>query len=214
MENIYRNINQFFSQHKYDIKMPFDAHIHINQEWRTFIRTEKLLGMKDDYLSVHREQINHYEFFEHIPNPQISLHTVHIRHYEEKRIAEVYFTKFIQHKNIEECKTFYSPVYLYEKFVKQDDFEPYKEGIADITDLGRIWIDIDKTPDAFKKQREIAYLKANDESFYNWVNSDPDITTTNSKSLEEHFEKYRKRWKIKADGTSSFFKDAPKPGFI
>jgi hypothetical protein len=211
MENIYQNLNQFFSQHKYDINMPFDAQIRINQEWRSFIRTEKLLGMKDDYSSVNREQIDHYEFFENISNPQISLHTFHIRHYEEKRIAEVYFIKFIRNKKIEKCKTFYSPVYLYERFVKKEDFEPYKEGIADITDMGRIWIDIDKSPNAFKKQREEAYLKANDECFYNWVNSAPNFTTTNSKSLEEHFEKYRKRWKIKKDGTSSYFAENPTP---
>jgi hypothetical protein len=214
MENIYQNLNQFISQHKYDINMPLDVHIRINKEWRNFIRMEKLLGRKDNYSSVHRNQIDRYEFFERTPNSEISLHTVHIRHYEEKRIAEVYFEKFIQHKNIEESQILFSPVFLYERFVKNEDFDEFKEGIADCADMDRIWIDIFKTPHAFQKLREEAYLKTKDECFYNWANTSHDINITRSISLEEQHEKYKKRWKIRKDGTSSYFAKAPKPWSI
>ncbi|RFB12742.1 hypothetical protein DZB84_18510 [Bacillus sp. HNG] len=209
MENIYQNLNQFITQHRYDINMPLDAHIRINKEWRCFTRIEKLLRKKDNYLSVHRKQIDRYRFFD--PNSQIRLHTVHIRHYEEKRIAEVYFTKFMKHKNIKESQMFYSPVFHYDRFVNIEDFEHFKEGIADCNDFGRIWIDIYKTPNAFQKLREDAYLKTKDECFYNWTNNSPDIKITGSISLEEHYEKYKKRWRVKKDGTSSYFSKDPVP---
>lgn len=127
----------------------------IHEFTRTSHHTDKNItkSMSDNYRFVEKENFG----------LGIELHINYYRHFEEKRIVEAYIALFL-----DDGVLFLHPIYFYDNFVADSDFNLYTNAISDSLQkwTSLRWVNMNEVPEAFADLRASAYRNIQTDLFY------------------------------------------------
>ncbi|MFH5781496.1 hypothetical protein [Heyndrickxia oleronia] len=116
-----------------------------------------------------------------------------------KVILEAYFSFYHDKETL-----FLSPIYFYNKFVGNTDFEQYKDAVSNSLEkwTGLRWVNINQASNAFKDFRQNAYMNARKDLAYDlpFHIYDDDSLFTSFIDL-----KRKDKWEIDEEGKSHYF---------
>lgn len=134
----------------------------------------------------------------------IELTVNYYRYFEMKVILEAYFSFYHDKETL-----FLSPIYFYDKFICDEEFEQYINAISDSLEkwTGLKWVNMNRATNAFNDIRQSAYLNAQKDLAYELPFH---IYGDEESSIVTRFIdlKRKDKWKINEEGESRYFSES------
>lgn len=189
---VYSSMTELINYFDEQETIPASISVYINGVIHEFIRTSHhtdeniTKNMSDNYRFVEKENFG----------LGIELHINYYRHFEEKRIVEAYMALFL-----DDGVLFLHPIYFYDNFVTDSDFDLYTNAISDSLQkwTSLRWVNMNEVPEAFADFRASAYRNIQTDLFYLVPNL---IDTSAGNGIAEE---RKKRWLIDDNGVSCYF---------
>lgn len=197
---VYSSMTELIKYFDEQETIPASISVYINGVIHEFIRTSHhtdeniTKNMSDNYRFVEKENFG----------LGIELHINYYRHFEEKRIVEAYMALFL-----DDGVLFLHPIYFYDNFVTDSDFDLYTNAISDSLQkwTSLRWVNTNKVPEAFVDLKANAYRNIQTNLFYmvpNLINASTDekMDTDASDAMAKE---RKKKWDLDEHGKSHYF---------
>jgi hypothetical protein len=196
----FNSVTDFIKYYNNKQKMPSSVAIVINGKEHLLSKNSRH-NMND----ITKNQIDMYRFKEiETYGLGVELTVTYYRYFEAKVILESYFT-FYHDDDV----LFLSPIYFYDKFVNDSNFDHCKKGLSDSLEkwTGLKWVNMNIVSNAFSVQRTTAYNDAQKELLYTlpgyiYGYDDDEIDPIIKYSIDE---KRKKKWLMEKNGESPYF---------
>ena len=194
------SMTEFINYYNEKQTIPSSIALTINGAVHEFKRTSHHNNYK-----ITRSREDNYTFVENENcGLQIELNVNYYRYYEAKTIVEAYLLFFHNEHTL-----YLHPIYFYNKFIAETDFEPYIDATSSSLAkwTGLKWINTDIAPKAFVDIRAEAYRNIQNDLFYllPLLVGDHDDLELDSHVLDTLNEARKKKWLMDESDHSSYF---------
>lgn len=199
--NPFNNFTDLIKYYNNKQKIPSTISLFINGKEQTFTKWSS-----NSIDLIQKRQIDTYHFHTYDMNGlNVEFTVTYYRYFELKVILEAFFTYC---PDEETDNYFLSPVYFYEKFIKEKDFEHWKSGLSNSLEksTGLKWVDTSFCKDAFIEMRKEAYENVQRNLFYQlMLFLDTEYFEDDAGIDYYKNEARKKKWRINEKGESPYF---------